>query len=74
MSLPLFSPNDAYRLNTLIVQALTEPELSQRLLRHDRELIVEFSLSFRVWGIIARIQAISLEDFCTQLVNLETYP
>lgn len=73
MSLPLFNPNDTYHLNTLIAQALTEPKISQRLLRHDRELIVEFELSCHVWSIIVSIQARSLEDFCRQLVNLETH-
>ena len=68
---PLFTSKEAYRLNTLIGQALSEPELCQRLLAHDESLIVEFSMPQHVWQIIASIRATSLKELCTNLLDLE---
>lgn len=71
---PLFTSREAYQLNTLLGRALSEPELRQRLLTHDETLIPEFTLHQSTWRVITNIQALSVEEFCQQLVFLEMKP
>lgn len=72
MYILLFSRQDAHHLNYLLADALAEPKLQNRILNHDPHLISEFTLPQTVWQVIISIQARSLEDFCQQLVKLET--
>jgi len=68
---PVFSPYEKVILNHLVGKAITQPDLRQRLLQHDTQLICEFNLSLRIWGIISEIHAATLQDFCMQLVVRE---
>jgi hypothetical protein len=64
------TPIEERLLNKMVGQSLSEPELCQRILTHDPKLIEEFNLSENVWQVIYTIHATTLQDFCTQLLEV----
>ena len=71
--LPVFTRTEMRAINQLIQKALLSEQMQQRLLNMDATLQVEFNLSNSTWDQLTKIEALSMADFCGELLQLQDY-